>query len=241
MKLSSVSTSRLLVFGTVQLARLAIACALCYGGSFFIAHTIALGNLILNCVALEFVVEIDDILYEAFAPQRLTETFQKAKTLQLPSTKKLWGLDPGPVLKLCATVVMIGVMAATSMKTQSQDLKDAGDAVCGGPVDWAYRVDKFGLPHYTTLGADVNSWLDLWGKDPFEARVWSRPAEEAAKLTLQSKFVDVVLTSPRDGSGCNESLCYSDIPQLDSSNSADTFPWDAALFNFIRRSQPSTF
>ena len=76
-------------------------------------------------------MEIDDILYEAFAPQRLTEMFQKAKTLQLPSTKKLWGLDPGPVLKLCATVVMIGVMAGTSMKTQSQDLKDAGDALCG--------------------------------------------------------------------------------------------------------------
>ena len=53
MKLSSVSTSRLLVFSTVQLARLAIACALCYGGSFFIAHTIDLGDLILNCIALE--------------------------------------------------------------------------------------------------------------------------------------------------------------------------------------------
>ena len=53
MKLSSVSTSRLLVFGTVQLARLTIACALCYGGSFFIAHTIGLGDLILNCIALE--------------------------------------------------------------------------------------------------------------------------------------------------------------------------------------------
>jgi hypothetical protein len=163
-------------------------------------------------------MEIDDILYEAFAPQRLTETFQKAKTLQLPSTKKLWGLDPGPVLKLCATVVMIGIMAGTSMKTQSQDLKDAGDAVCGartcpvwpsrnppssrrvcagGRVDWAYGVDKFGFPLYTTLGPDVSSWLENWGKDPFEARVWSRPAEETAKLTLQSKFVDAVLTSPR--------------------------------------------
>jgi hypothetical protein len=198
-------------------------------------------------------MEIDDILYEAFAPQRLTETFQKAKTLHLPSTKTLWGLDPGPVLKLCATVVMIGVMAGTSMKTQSQDLKDAGDAVCGtrtgpvrpsrdppssrracagGPVDWAYGVDKFGFPLYTTLGADVSSWLEKWDKDPFEARVWSRPAEEGAKLTLQSKFVDVVLTSLRDGSGCNARLCYSTIAQLDSSNMADTFPWGCCLVQF---------
>ena len=35
------------------LSALTIACALCYGGSYFIAHTIALGDLILNCVALE--------------------------------------------------------------------------------------------------------------------------------------------------------------------------------------------
>jgi hypothetical protein len=198
-------------------------------------------------------VEIDDILYEAFAPQRLTETFQKAKTLQLPSTKTLWGLEPGPVLKLFATVVMIGVMAGTSILTQTQDLKDAADALCGtrtglvrpsrdlpssrrvcagGPVDWAYGVDKFGLPLYTTLGADVSSWLDKWGKDPFEPRVWSRPAEETAQVTLHSKFVDTVLTSPQEDSRCNAILCQLKVPELDSMNMADTFPWGCCLAQF---------
>ncbi len=52
-KLVSVSTARLAFFLLVQIARLAIASALCYGGSYFIAHTIGLGDLILNCVALE--------------------------------------------------------------------------------------------------------------------------------------------------------------------------------------------
>jgi hypothetical protein len=52
-KLTSISSARLAVFLLVQLCRLTIACALCYGGSYFIAHTIALGDLILNCVALE--------------------------------------------------------------------------------------------------------------------------------------------------------------------------------------------
>jgi hypothetical protein len=52
-KLKSVGTARLALFLFAQACRLTIACALCYGGSYFIAHTIGLGDLILNCVALE--------------------------------------------------------------------------------------------------------------------------------------------------------------------------------------------
>ncbi len=52
-KLRSVSTARLFWFIMVQAVRLLVASALCYGGSYFIANTIALGDLILNCVALE--------------------------------------------------------------------------------------------------------------------------------------------------------------------------------------------
>ena len=51
--LVSVSTARLLCFLAVQMVRLTVASALCYGGSYFIAHTIPLGDLILNCVALQ--------------------------------------------------------------------------------------------------------------------------------------------------------------------------------------------
>jgi hypothetical protein len=49
----SVGTTRLLCFLAVQSARLAVASMLCYGGAYFIAHTIGLGDLILNCIALE--------------------------------------------------------------------------------------------------------------------------------------------------------------------------------------------
>jgi hypothetical protein len=52
-KLASVSTARLCCFGMVQLLRLTVAAPLCYGGSYFIAHTFALGDLILSCIALK--------------------------------------------------------------------------------------------------------------------------------------------------------------------------------------------
>ncbi len=51
-KLISVSMARLVCFVAVQAFRIAIACALCYGGSKFIGFTISLKDLILNCIAL---------------------------------------------------------------------------------------------------------------------------------------------------------------------------------------------
>ena len=51
-KLISVSTARLVWFGVAQACRIAIASALCYGGSNFIGFTISLKDLILNCIAL---------------------------------------------------------------------------------------------------------------------------------------------------------------------------------------------
>ena len=50
---ASVGTLRLLCFLAMQAFRLAVASLLCYGGAYFIGHTIALSDLILNCIALE--------------------------------------------------------------------------------------------------------------------------------------------------------------------------------------------
>jgi len=49
---ASVSTPRLLCFLAMQAFRLVVASLLCYGGAYFIGHTIALSDLILNCMAL---------------------------------------------------------------------------------------------------------------------------------------------------------------------------------------------
>ena len=50
---ASVSTPRLLCFLAMQAFRLIVSSLLCYGGAYFIGHTIALSDLILNCIALE--------------------------------------------------------------------------------------------------------------------------------------------------------------------------------------------
>jgi hypothetical protein len=49
----SVGTPRLLFFLVMQAFRITVASLLCYGGAYFIGKSIALSDLILNCIALE--------------------------------------------------------------------------------------------------------------------------------------------------------------------------------------------
>ena len=57
-------------FGVVLMTRFTlVVCLLCYG-SLFLTVTVELGGLLLNAVALEFefVISIDELLYEVLAP-----------------------------------------------------------------------------------------------------------------------------------------------------------------------------
>lgn len=71
----------MLCFLAMQAFQLAVASLLCYGGASFIGHTIVLSDLILNCIALEFVLEIDIALFASFAPRRLKGALAKSAEL----------------------------------------------------------------------------------------------------------------------------------------------------------------
>jgi hypothetical protein len=84
---------------------------------------------------MQFVMEVDEMLFEAFAPQRLKGVLENGKMIKLKPLRRFFGLDIPPVLKLVATSVMIGLMAGLSIVPQTQYLLAAGDAMCGTCVD----------------------------------------------------------------------------------------------------------
>ena len=55
----------------IFLIRFGVAMALLYYGSLFLIFTVELPELILNAVALEFVLNIDEILFLVLAPALL--------------------------------------------------------------------------------------------------------------------------------------------------------------------------
>ena len=57
-KLESVTMPRIVWFTLVQMTRLAVACTLAVTGTIFLCHTVELPEVILNCVALSFVMDV---------------------------------------------------------------------------------------------------------------------------------------------------------------------------------------
>jgi hypothetical protein len=80
-------------------------------------------------------MEVDELLFEAFAPKRLKNVLEHGKTIELKPLRRVFGLDLAAVLKLGATIVMIGLMAGLSIAPQTEYLLAAGDAMCGACVD----------------------------------------------------------------------------------------------------------
>ena len=79
---------------------------------------IEIGELILNAVALEFVLRIDDILFVCFVPTRIRALIKHGKPLNAPSILKTKdGLDIRSVLSFlrrlsCRRIQISGLCAA---------------------------------------------------------------------------------------------------------------------------------
>ena len=68
----------------VQLARIGVALSLGAGGVRFLVSTISLQDVLLNTVALEFVLSIDDVIFATFAPRPLAHALEDAGELKVP-------------------------------------------------------------------------------------------------------------------------------------------------------------
>ncbi len=93
---------------------------------------------------------------------------------------------------------------------------------------------QFGSPHFVNLSDAISTWSAAYGKEApaWSAEKWSRPDDEAAKLSLQGKFVDAVLNAPFDPPECTKSLCHSLTRELDAANASDSFPWQCCMLKF---------
>ena len=94
--------------------------------------------------------------------------------------------------------------------------------------------EQFGAPHYVNLSDAINTWSAATSKEPptWTAEKWSRPDDEAAKLSLPGQFVDAVLSAPFNPPVCSRALCTSLIRELDAKNASDTYPWSCCMLKF---------
>ena len=231
-KIESISTMRLVWFFSVQSVRLVIASALCYGGSKFIANAIKLGDLILNCVALEFVLNADEALFASFCPRKLKAELADAAEFELPVLPRYQRLDGGAILKLGAALAMIGIMLGASIVPQRQLLLDAAEALCGGQLKWAYETNALHQPLWVDLSDRVDAWAVSRGMSEPEPRPWTRPVAEvsAGSRQFETRFVNAMLAGGAAGcatlgnTSVKKRTCYSPDASL-----VTDYPWQCCM------------
>ena len=142
--LISLSRIRLTWLLTVQAVRLVVAGFLLYWGCLYIVFTFNVGNLMLNCVALAFVISFDELIYEAFAPLSIQKLLREAASLRLPVRLSLGGESARSALTLVGSFAVVLYMIISQLDPQITLMVRARDALCAGDTQFVYSVDGAG-------------------------------------------------------------------------------------------------
>ena len=105
LQMQGISAARKLLFGLLQVARFAVATILLVVGGLYLVHTTNVGDLILNMVALEFVLNLDELIFGVMVPQRVKHMIGRVEPLPSSRLPAVCGLDIGSV----ASTLIAGV------------------------------------------------------------------------------------------------------------------------------------
>ena len=204
-RVAALSAARLGWCACVVAARLVVVAVLAYYGASFVARTVSLSDLLLNAVALEFIIQMDELIFAALAPAMTAKLVDELEPLPLPPRPTRRGLDGGACACLAVLVVVLSATYATTLRDQVDLFVDARDAICAGERSFVYSLDGFGLP----------SWTFVRGRDGDEARrrPWQRvTARYDDALSFVEDRIDAVLEgygarSVRAPDVCGQSVC----------------------------------
>ena len=122
--------------------RMSVAFVLMYVGITWILSTTSTENIILNCAALSFVMEVDELLFGIM----LTSRVQRAvKTLQ-PFSQKLISMEGHirPLIVYIAVIIVIGFATPNLLETRAH-MEDLRHVLCDGNLDFVFaEMPSFG-------------------------------------------------------------------------------------------------
>ena len=108
-RITSIGVPRLAFTVAGNVGRGVIASFLCYYGIRFVGYTLDLENLLMNAVALEFVVSVDERLFDALMPRAIKQFHARLQPFKLPPFTSYRGIDFRGVVAL---VVVMSVFTA---------------------------------------------------------------------------------------------------------------------------------
>ena len=113
-------------------SRVAIAGLLLLYGTRYLAYTAGIEDLLLNAVALEFVIAVDDLMFEALVPMHVKLVVEFTGLASLGPPKTYHGLGARSAVTFLYVIVSLIVARSSLIVPQYDILLDATDALCAG-------------------------------------------------------------------------------------------------------------
>lgn len=123
--------------------RLYILVILCIAGTQYVVYTVSVQELLLNCVALAFVLDVDNLLM-AFAPRQLQAIIRAMMPLKSERPCIWQGADATSVAFLVMLLVSVVTVSCTMLWSFYDNIAQAEEQLCHGELNFVYTVGASG-------------------------------------------------------------------------------------------------
>jgi len=146
--------------GFIALPRLVIASVLGLVGVLFLGKTSKMEDLLLNAIALAFVYDIDDLLFQVFAPRRLHTLFANLEPLQMASGGRPRLKGAHSIGKALLAGGLLLAVYVSLLEPFFWMLRQAHDVMCTGEQNFVFAVNPAsGMMHVAKSSTSVE-WTE---------------------------------------------------------------------------------
>jgi hypothetical protein len=144
--LAGISCKRISWICFMALFRFAVALALLLAGAMFLAVTTSIEDILLNAVALEFVLNIDELLFLSLAPMKTRRFLLLLKHIPSKHGAVFKGLDRNLMCAATFTVSFLAYAVIALMMPEMDRMKDAKNEMCSGFKEFSYAMTSLEYP-----------------------------------------------------------------------------------------------
>jgi len=212
LEFKNISAFRLLLVSLSIMLRTFVAGTLLFVGCNWLSTTVAVEEILLNAIALEFIMQLDELVFEAFAPGHAVALIESFKPLERPRWASIVGLEIRSVYFLVLAITNTLVFYFFKTDFMVQTMKDIKSALCDEPLDFMYGVDSFGFVH-----------LEAGSSENTNTAFIQQAVEEALATKSTSTLETSSFTSALNTKSLWESISLSEIVVKDMIDLIDLY------------------
>jgi len=144
-EIKTISYRRLVLCILVALVRLTMCGMLLYAGTLYLVGTVDMRDLLLNSVALVVVLDVDELVFGALAPESAREAIECADPMCYSLIPRYYGVDVKAILLTVLVLGGIPVVYFLNVVPSQQILHDASENACSGEKEFAYATNVLGI------------------------------------------------------------------------------------------------